>query len=154
MNDPDDNTVEYVGIMTGLTEVIFGSLLLTNERKVHFNHQRNALRDLWEGRIISSIFPPPIWYYLNYYDPNIPEQDSKRNLILEKWMKFGQISESSDKKRNKLIELYFNDGGYYTARQLENRANMHDQVESQINLIKQNLKTLALELDTFEAKNN
>jgi hypothetical protein len=149
LNDPDDNNVEYVGVLTGLTEVIFGSLLLTNERKVQFNHERNALRDLWEGRTISSIFPPPIWYYLNYYDPNLPEEDSKRNLILEKWMKFGQISASRDKKKNKLIELYFMDGGYYTAQQLENRANMHDQVESQINLIKQNLKTLASELDSF-----
>lgn len=150
LNDPEDNRVEYFGIGVGLTEVIFGTLLLTNERKVYISHERNALRELWEGQTISNIFPPPIWYYLNYYNPNNFEEDSKRNIILEKWMKFGQISESKEKKKNKLISLYFKDGGYYNSVQLENRANMHDQVESQINLMKQQLKSLALELDLFE----
>ncbi len=154
LNDPEDNRVEYFGIGVGITEVLFGTLLLTNERKVYIYHERNALRELWEGQTISSIFPPPIWYYLNYYNPNNFEEDSKRNIILEKWMKFGQISESKEKKKDELIALYFKDGGYYNSIQLENRANMHDQIESQINLMKQQLKSLALELDIFEKKLN
>lgn len=152
LNNPDDNRVEYVGVGTGLTEVLFGVLLLTNKRKVYISHERNALRDLWEGQAFSSIYPPPIWYYLNYFNPNDDEYDSKRNQILEKWMKFGQITESKPKKKEALIDLYFKNGGYYTSEQLENRANMHDQIESQINLMKQELKQLALELDSYEAK--
>ncbi len=151
LNDPDDNRVEYVGIGTGLTEVILGTLLLTNRRKVYISHERNALRDLWEGQSVSSIYPPPIWYYLNYFNPNDETSISRRNQILEKWMKFGQITESSQKKKEALIDLYFKSGGYYSSQQLENRANMHDQVESQINLMKQDLKSLALELDMFES---
>lgn len=150
LNDPEDNRVEYVGVGTGLTEVLFGVLLLTNKRKVYISHERNALRDLWEGQAFSSIYPPPIWYYLNYFNPNDDEPDSKRNQILEKWMKFGQITESKPKKKEALIDLYFKDGGHYTSEQLENRANMHDQIESQINLMKQELKQLALELDSYE----
>lgn len=149
INDPDDNSVEYVGISTGLTEVLFGTLLLTNNKKVYISHDRNILRDLWEGNEVSNVFPPSIWYYLNYHNPDDEYSISVREQILEKWMKFGQITDSKENKRKKLINLYFKEGGKYTTEQLFNRSNMHDQVEAQINLMKQDLKMLGLELEKF-----
>lgn len=64
-------------------------------------------------------------------------------------MKFGQITDSKEKEKEKLINLYFKEGGKYTTEQLFNRSNMHDQVEAQINLMKQDLKMLGLELEKF-----
>lgn len=150
INDVEDNRVEYVGITAGLSEVLLGSLLLVNKRKIIFKHDRNLLQDLWERKEVSSVFPPSIWYYLNYTDPN-DESVSVSEEIIDKWMKFGQLTDSKEKKKGKLIQLYFKDGGKYTSEQLINRANMHDQLESQINLMKQDLMLLSHELELFYA---
>jgi hypothetical protein len=57
-----------------------------------------------------------------------------------------------EKKKEKVYTLFFGEGGKYTADQLTNRANMHDQIEAQINLMKQDLKLLALELEKINNK--
>ncbi|MGK0639506.1 hypothetical protein [Thermaurantimonas aggregans] len=53
------------------------------------------------------------------------------------------------KKQRKNLCLIFGKGGKYTASQLINRANMYDQPEAYINLMKQDLKVLASELEKF-----
>lgn len=144
------NTGDYVGIATGLTEATLGALILLNKRKIDFYHPRNALKDIWEGNETSEIFPAPIWYYINYYNPKTPENQSLRYQIIERWMNFGQIAEASRKDKRKLIQIYFGKGGKYTAEQLNNRANMYDQLEALINLMKQDLKGLAIEFENLK----
>src|SRR5690606_27615942 len=95
-NDAASNTV---GIATGITEASLGLLMLFNNRKVKFYHERNALREVWEWKPVSSNFPPFVWYYLTYRDPN-KGTPSIRETIIEKWKNFGQISEP----------IYFGDG--------------------------------------------
>lgn len=146
-----DNTGEYIGIGTGIAEAGLGILILINHRKTDFKHPRNALKDIWEGHFVSANFPPSIWYYLNYFNPAEPEKNSLRYQIIQKWIDFGQISETkSKKKRSALIDIYFGEGGKYSTDQLSNRANMYDQVESHINLMKQDLKSLSIELENFK----
>lgn len=144
------NTGDYIGLGTGITEATLGMLILRNKRSIEFYHNRNALRDIWEGRPTSSIFPPTVWYYLNYSNPNEPEKVSFRREIIEKWMNFGQIADEKSKKKTQLLELYFGNGGKYSAQELDNRANMYDQLESQINLMKQDLKALSTELEKLK----
>lgn len=124
-----------VGIATGITEASLGLLMLFNNRKTDFQHKRNALREVWEGKPTSSNFPPFVWYYLTYRDPNksIP---SVRQAIIEKWENFGQISEEGNKEDDPNTPIYFRDGGRYTTAQLINRADMYDQLESHITLMK------------------
>lgn len=141
---------EQIGILAGITEGVLGLSILLTKKKIFFQHHRNPLKDIWEGRKTSEIFPKSIWYYLNYFDPNIPEKPSLRYQIIERWMSFGQISLASSKTKRKLIELYFGDGGYYSAEQLYNRANMLDQLEAAINLMQQDLKVLALEFENLK----
>ena len=145
----DEQTVEYIGLGTGIAEAFLGMAILLNKRKVQFEHERNALRDVWEGRETSSIFPASIWFYLNNYNPSIQDKHSLRYKIIEKWMGFGQIAEAGKKNKRKLLSLYFGAGGKYTSEQLRNRANMYDQLESYINLMKQDLKRLAVEFETI-----
>src|SRR5690606_13070798 len=135
-----------VGIATGITEASLGLLMLFNNRKTDFQHKRNALREVWEGKPTSSNFPPFVWYYLTYRDPNksIP---SVRQAIIEKWENFGQISEEGNKEDELNTPIYFRDGGRYTTAQLINRADMYDQLESHITLMKQDLKALSLAVE-------
>lgn len=134
-----------IGIGTGITEASLGLLMLFNKRKIDFFHERNALKDVWLGSKTSSNFPPFIWYYLNYADPKDLENKSVREQIIEKWKSFGQIDEGD--KPQKADQLYFGKGGSYSADQLNNRADMYDQVESHINLLKQELMALSLEIE-------
>jgi hypothetical protein len=126
-----------------------GALILREQQKVEFQHSRNALKDIWEGKSTSTIFPPSIWYYLNYYDPSQPDSPSLREQIIAKWMSFGPIADANAEEKNTLIDLYFGEGGTYTAEQLKHRSDMHDQLEAHINLMKQDLKNLALEIENL-----
>lgn len=149
-NGDAGNTPEFIGIGAGLTEATLGVLILLNKRKVNFYHPRNALKDIWEGNETSEIFPAPVWYYLNYYNPNTPNNPSLRYQIIERWMNFGQIADANTNKKRKLLQIYFGEGGKYSAEQLNNRANMHDQLKALINLMKQDLKGLAIELENLK----
>ncbi|MFD1770550.1 hypothetical protein [Sphingobacterium suaedae] len=135
-----------VGIATGITEATLGLLMLFNNRKIDFYHKRNALREVWEGKSVSSNFPTSVWYYLNYADPATGEK-SIRHTIIDKWKNFGQIAENDDGSGDGDTHIYFGDGGKYSTEELVNRADMYDQLESHITLMKQDLKALSLELE-------
>ncbi|GCD77750.1 hypothetical protein JCM31826_12320 [Thermaurantimonas aggregans] len=141
------NLGEKIGILSSVTEGILGLLILRNKKKIFFSHPRNPLKDIWEGNKTSEIFPKSIWYFLNYYDPDRPEEPSLRYQIIDRWMSFGQISMDKTKRKRKLIDLYFGLGGLYSAEQLYNRANMLDQLEATINLMQQDLKVLTTEIE-------
>lgn len=151
VNRSSGNAGDYAGITSGILETGFGVGIWLNKQKIDFYHQRNALKVIWEGRETSENFPPSVWYYLNYSNPQQPENNSFRFQILEKWMNFGQISEVKSRTRQKLLDIYFGEGGRYTSEQLTNRANMYDQLESYINLMKQDLKNLSIQVETLNA---
>jgi hypothetical protein len=140
------NAPEFIGIGAGLTEATLGVMILLNKRKVEFYHSRNALKDIWFAPETSTIFPQSVWYYLTYEKPNGSTKSIRQQLV-DKWLGFGQIADTKEKNKEKIYSLFFGEGGKYTADQLTNRANMHDQIEAQINLMKQDLKLLALELE-------
>lgn len=145
-NGDAGNATEFIGIGAGLTEATLGVLILLNKRKVNFYHPRNALKDIWTAPETSTIFPSSVWYYLTYENPETKEKSLRQQLV-DKWLGFGQIAETKEKNKESVYNLFFGDGGKYTADQLTNRANMHDQIEAHINLMKQDLKLLVLELE-------
>src|SRR5699024_8019479 len=127
----------------GLADATIGVMMLLNETKIMYHHKRNVLREIWLATETSSVYPPSIWYYLNQHESNKP---SLREQLIESWKKFGQIQAGSEKKREKAMAIYFSDGGEYTVDELENRANMYDQTESAIKLMKQDLRDLMQEI--------
>jgi hypothetical protein len=133
------NLPEFIGIFSGFTETVLGTLIYLNKQSVNFYHERNALKEIWEGPEISDIFPPSIWYYLNYKSHN---EKSIREQIKERWLSYGQIAD----KKNHINPVFFNKGGKYNANELVNRANMYDQIESYINLMLQDIKVLSYEI--------
>lgn len=149
-NGDESYAPDLIGIGTGLAEATLGLSILLNKRTVEFHHERNVLKEIWDGQETSTIFPASVWYYLNYYNPNQPHQSSMRYQIIERWMSFGQIYVAKNKKKRNLINIYFGSGGKYSAEQLYNRASMLDQLEAHISLIKQDLKGFALELEILK----
>lgn len=147
-NGDISNTPEFIGIGVGLTEATLGILILFNKRKVQFYHPRNVLKDIWIGPEASSVFPTSVWYYMTYKDPTKNNQSLRQQLV-DDWLGFGQIADTKEKNKEKIYALYFGEGGKYTAEKLTNRANMHDQIESYIKLMKQDLNQLAIELEKF-----
>lgn len=143
----EDNAADIVGISAGLMEATLGLLILKNKMQIEFYHPRNSLRDIWEGKEVSNLFPMSIWYYLNYYDPNKPDKNSLRYQIIESWMNFKQIKGSVSKKEKAAREIYFSNGGKYDVEQLKNRAHMYDQLEAVVKLMKQDLKNLMYEIE-------
>jgi hypothetical protein len=145
-----DNGDKIVGVTAGITEATLGTFILLNKKKIDFFHKRNALGEIWKGLETSEIFPPSVWYYLCYYNPVLSEDKSVRYQIIRRWMGFEQIENAKTKKRRALLNLYFGEGGSYTTEQLYNRANMYDQLESYIKLMKQELTILSIELNKIK----
>lgn len=152
INGEEGNMPDFIGIGAGLAEATLGLMILTNNKKVEFYHPRNALREIWEGRLTSTMFPPAVWYYLNYFNPQETDRNSLRYQIIERWMSFEHISSAQGKKKRSLFDIYFGNGGKYSSEQLKTRANMLDQLEAQISLMKQDLKALATELQELNKK--
>lgn len=142
----DETISEMVGIGTGFVGTILGILILIHKKKTDFYHPRNVLKDIWEGPFTSKFFPAAIWYYLNDKG-SAGSNKSLREELKERWIGFGQIDTINSVKSKKTRKLLLGTGGRYTAEQLTNRANMYDQVESVINLMKQDLKMLLRDLE-------
>lgn len=145
-NSSNGNFVTGLTIGVSLTEATLGVLMLVNKRKTAFYHKENALTAIWKNSAVSNYFPPAIWYYLTYEHPEKNEK-SLVKLLVDKWVIFGQISNEEDSSNNKASELYFGKGGKYGADELKNRADMLDQAEAYIVLMKQDLKILAYEVE-------
>lgn len=136
------NNLEYVGIVSGIAEAGIGLLILTNKRKVTISHSKNTLQEIWDGKqSAASPFPPFVWYFLNYANPQTPEEKTIRMQLIERWKSFNGLDKPG------VIQKYFGNGGKYSTDELLNRANMYDQLESSVKLIKQDLTVLAVELE-------
>lgn len=139
------NSGDYLGIATGITEAILGVLILKNNKTTELLHPRNALKDIWYGSPESDIYPPSIWYYLNYKKATDTTGLSLREKIIERWKGFEQIDASSKEDLTSFELLYLGEAGKYGTEELYNRAKMYDQIESYVKMIKQDLTTLSLE---------
>ena len=135
------NAKDVIGVGLGLADVTIGLMILSKKKNLEFYHPRNILSEIWLNTETSTVYPPSIWYYLNYSNPG---ETSIRENLIESWKGLGLVGKK--KSSDKQLEIYFSEGGKYTTEQLENRANMYDAVESSIKLMKQDLRSLTLSL--------
>ncbi|MBS1550167.1 MAG: hypothetical protein JSS94_09950 [Bacteroidetes bacterium] len=149
-SDSESKAADYIGVGVGIADAALGIMILTNHRKVVLKHERNVLREIWTSSPTSSVYPPSIWYYLNYANPNHPGETSLRAQLIANWKNYGQVRKS---KKEAELDIYFGNGGTYTTDQLDNRASMYDQIESTIKLMKQDLRNLTLNIEKLEKIN-
>lgn len=151
LTNSESSAPAYIGIGSSIVEASLGVGMLVNKRKITFYHKQNPLKDIWEAPDTSNFYPASIWYYLNYQNPKDTVK-SLRVQLAEKWIHFGQIASAKEKNRHAMYELFFGEGGKYSTGQLSTRADMLDQVEANIKLMKQDLNILLIEIDNLNNK--
>lgn len=148
-NSSNTGLVGGFTIGVSLVEASLGAMMLVNKRKVDFSHPNNALTDIWKNAKVSKFFPPSLWYYLTYeYTPK--NEKSLAKQLVDKWFIFGQLTKDNGKSEKKPYDLYFSKGGRYNASELKNRADMLDQTEAYVTLMKQDLKSLTKEIEALQ----
>ena len=136
----DQNTVEIIGISVGITEAALGTALLLNKKKTEYRHPYNHLKCVWELDPHCDLIPPVVGYFLQ-------QKGADRRTYIERmraeYAEFGPVSEAKNERaKQKLEDLFFNEGGRYTAEQLVERAGMLDQFEAMVTLMKEDLRLL------------
>lgn len=148
----EGNAAEYTALGAGIVGATLGFMILVNKKQVEFYHDRNHLREIWEGPKVSTYFPESVWYYLTYSEMKMDSPMTKREQIIEGWKGIGILEETKPKKVPELVDRFFGNGGIYDSKELTERANMYDQLNAQINLMLQDLKILSLGIERFQSK--
>ncbi|MDN4014828.1 hypothetical protein QX233_20345 [Chryseobacterium gambrini] len=168
LNDSRNNKLILLSIVTGAAASVAGGIVKDNSwsnaidigggvlgagfglatlnpkgKKVEFIHQRNLLRDVWNGTLQSPNFPPFIWYMYTEKKFSNREQHSIISSMKERWLHY-QFDDDRKKADESVI---FSDGGFYRSDDLHNRAAMLNQMQSATRTINQNINYLLLDLD-------
>jgi hypothetical protein len=145
-----DYAADRIGIASGLIGAGLGVMALTGDKKVAFEHPENALADIWHQPEVSKIFPPHIWYFLTTAKSDTLKNSSLRARLIGDWQRLDQLPPNSKMEElQEAANLYFGTGGIYNADQLNNRADMLDQLIAAINLLTQDLRLLLRETEAM-----
>jgi len=150
LKDNSEFAADRIGIVSGLVGAGLGVLALTGDKKVEFKHPENALADIWHQPAVSKMFPLPIWQFLCMPHGDTAKQKTLRSRLIADWQKLGQLPPNTQMEElQEAANLYFGKGGIYNADQLNNRANMLDQLTAAINLLTQDLRLLLRETEAM-----
>lgn len=141
---------DRIGIASGIIGAGLGVMALTGDKKVAFQHPENALADIWHKPEVSKIFPPHIWHFLNVAKTDSLQKGSLRSRLIADWQNLDQLPPNSKMEElQEAANLYFGTGGIYNADQLNNRADMLDQLIATINLLTQDLRLMMRETEAM-----
>lgn len=121
--------LEVFGIVGGLTEVWLGVSILRLKKYVDIDHPVNVIHMVYENDNSKMVFPVSVWKYITI--PLSGEEISKRERVIQRWDEY-EVELGA-------LETIRSEGGRYDAEMLKTRANMLDQLEAQIYLMKQDL---------------
>jgi hypothetical protein len=75
-----------------------------------------------------------------------PQHYSLRESLILRWRQDGRLGEAGSERERRRVALFFGDGGSYDIEDLRARAAMLDLLESDINLMSQDLERLLEEI--------
>jgi hypothetical protein len=133
------------GITGGVVQTAFGSIALAQHGVHPFHHGRNVLRDIWEAPAEASAIPRSVWRFLNQPIGDDPLHRSLRETLIVRWRDDGRLGAPGSTTERRRIGLFFSDGGLYEIDDLRARAAMLDLLESDIQLMSQDLDLLIQE---------
>lgn len=137
---------DIAGIVGGTTETFVATALLFGDESGTLQTERNLLREVWERRSQSEVFPRTVWRYMTRRRLGAPDSASPAETVAAEWRagdRFGVPGSQAERAR---IALLFGSGGDYTVQELEMRDAMLDLLEASIALMSEELRILVIEL--------
>jgi hypothetical protein len=131
----------------GALEVLFGTSANFTKVRQEFSHPHNHLQAFWDGEGKErQFFSPGVWRFLT--EPNIRDVEghSLRDVLLQTWNAQGRLGEPGSHREKQRKTLLFGEGGLYDSEDLHVREAMLHQLESNIQLMHQDLETLLREV--------
>lgn len=138
-------------ILGGSVATGFGMAAFFDSTSYEFQHERNLLREVWEGQEHPSLIPLSVWRYLNQPLSEDPARRSLRETLITRWRQDGRLGEAGSETEQRRITLFFGQGGSYDIEDLRARAAMLDLLEADINLMSQDLERFMQEVLAREA---
>jgi hypothetical protein len=114
-------------------------------RSAFFAHPRNHLREIWENPDKPVAFPPNVWHFMTKEFSVDGSTRTGRQLLLNEYNEIRVLGEDSTDRKER-IKLFFGEGGEYNIEHLSDRINMLELLETEINLMKYDLKRLHQEV--------
>jgi hypothetical protein len=137
---------EIASIVGGVLGGAFGWAALSNETKYYYVTEPNLLREIWVEPDRSDLFPPAVWRFLHRPMREGAEGRSFRDELIAGWQQEGRLGTPGTPESRARKQLLFSDDGIYGIEDLVARAQMHDMLESTINLMHQDLEHLMREV--------
>ncbi|MFL5728573.1 MAG: hypothetical protein ACJ75J_03705 [Cytophagaceae bacterium] len=114
------------------------------KRTAYFSHPRNHLKEIWLGANPQA-FPPNVWHFMTKEFSVDGKTMTGREMLINEFKEIQVLGkDSADKERR--VDLFFGDGGEYSVDMLSDRINMLELLETEINLMKYDLKRLHQEV--------
>ena len=133
-------------IFGGTVATWFGMSAFFDDTHYEFRHPRNLLQEVWMAPEEPALIPPSVWRHLIRPLPDDPAQRSLRESLIMRWRQDGRFGEAGSELEQRRTALFFGDGGSYEIEDLRARAAMLDLLESDINLMSQDLERLLEEI--------
>lgn len=137
---------EAVAILGGTVATWFGLGAFFDDTRYDFRHARNLLQEVWTGPKESTLIPATVWRHLTRPLSEDPEHYSLRESLILRWRQDGRLGEAGSEREQRRVTLFFGEGGSYGIEDLRARAAMLDLLESDINLMSQDLERLLEEI--------
>jgi hypothetical protein len=137
---------EAVAILGGTVATWFGLGAFFDDTRYEFRHARNLLQDVWIGPKESTLIPATVWRHLTRPLSEAPQHYSLRESLILRWRQDGRLGEAGSEREQRRVALFFGNGGSYDIEDLRARSAMLDLLESDINLMSQDLERLLEEI--------
>ncbi len=143
-NDKLNNGLSIAG---GVGTAVLGFMTLNPKgKRVSMHLERNLLQGIWFQNNNAQIYPASVWGILSEKGFSNSENFSLVETMRQRWLKYGL----EDQQNSPLEKLYFNTGGIFTAEQLHDLANMHNELQATIRSVQQDLRSLMHTLSTLD----
>ncbi len=133
-------------IFGGSVATWFGLSAFFDDTHYDFRHARNLLQEVWMAPEEPALIPPSVWRHLTRPLPDDPAQRSLRESLIIRWRQDGRFGEAGSELEQRRTALFFGEGGSSEIEDLRARAAMLDLLESDINLMSQDLERLMEEV--------
>lgn len=139
-------TQNAISISGGILTAGIGAATLNPKgKRLYWPHSENILEDIWQEKNTHHFFPNALWTILNLKAFSNAKDITLLQSIKNRWSHYIFDDEISKEE----IALFFGNGGKYTAEDLQDRADMLNQMQASIRSIHQDLASLSIHLQPY-----